>query len=105
MLLEDKSVKIQNLAKLFFHEVDKKDNKIIYNLLPEAIGRMSRETGPFEKEISEKTFQTFAKNIMMYLEKEKYSENLVEKLCSRFRNSSSNNGPLSLNDSDLGAKE
>jgi hypothetical protein len=30
-------------VKLFFHEMHKKDAKLIYNLLPEAIGRLSRE--------------------------------------------------------------
>ena len=62
----------------------KKDPKLIYNLLPEAIGRLSRED---EIGMDELKFQSFAKNIMQYLEKEKYSEVLVEKLCSRFKNS------------------
>jgi len=81
LLFEDPDQKIQNLVKLFFHELHKKDSKIIYNLLPECIGRLSRM-----KDVDEGVFQNFAKNIMPYLEKEKYSESLVEKLCARFKN-------------------
>lgn len=39
LLLEDKEEKIQSLVKLFLQELHKKDNKMIYNLLPEAISR------------------------------------------------------------------
>ena len=42
LLFEDPEPKIQSLVKLFFHELHKKDNKLIYNLLPEAIGRLSK---------------------------------------------------------------
>lgn len=36
--------------------------------------------------ITDTTFETFAKNFMPYLEKDKYSELLVEKLIQRFDN-------------------
>jgi len=84
-LFEDPDVRIQNLVKLFFHELHKKDSKVIYNLLPEAIGRLSRMA-----HCTESMFQNFARNIMPYLEKEKYSETLVEKLTARIANSDSN---------------
>lgn len=88
LLLEDEDVKIQNIVKLFLHELHKKDSKIFYNLLPEAIGRMSRKNfTELGAPIHEKTFESFAKNIMPYLEKDKYSETLVEKLCLRFTTS------------------
>ena len=85
LLLEDPELKIQNLVKLFLHELNKKDQKLIYNLLLEAIGRMSEkeETGSGGR-ISDITFETFAKNFMPYLEKDKYSELQVEKLKQRF---------------------
>lgn len=92
LLLEDKDIKIKNLVKLFFFELHKKDPKIIYNLLPEAIGRMSKIYENDEREngvIEENTFQNFARNIMPYLEKDKYSESMVEKLCARFKNTKS----------------
>ena len=89
LLYQDSDPKIQSLVKLFMSELHKKDPKIIYNLLPEAISRMSRQESEVGEEalVEESNFQTFARNIMPFLEKEKYSETLVEKLCSRFKNS------------------
>lgn len=65
----------------------KKDPKLIYNLLPEAIGRMSQSDETYlGAKIGENSFETFAKNFMPYLEKEKFSESLVEKLLQKFSN-------------------
>lgn len=41
LLLEDDDEGVVNLVKLFLHELHKKDPKLIYNMLPEAIGKMS----------------------------------------------------------------
>jgi condensin complex subunit 1 len=41
LLLEDPEIKVQNLVKLFLHELHKKDPNKYYNLLPDAISRMS----------------------------------------------------------------
>ena len=81
LLLQDEELRIRNLVKLFFHELHKKDPNIIYNLLPEAISRMSKESA----NIREETFQEFVKNIQMYLDKDKNLMNLVDKLCSRMK--------------------
>lgn len=81
LLFDDPDPRIQNLVKLFFHELHKKDSKTIYNLMPEAIGRLSRMS-----HVTENMFQNFARNIMVYVEKEKFSETLVEKLTARFAN-------------------
>lgn len=43
LLLDDPCAKIQGMVKLFFQELHKKDPKLIYNLLPEAISKMSHE--------------------------------------------------------------
>ena len=43
LLLSDENDKIRSLAKLFFQEMNKKDNKILYNILPEVIYKMSKE--------------------------------------------------------------
>ena len=83
LLFDEPDIKIQNLVKLFFHELHKKDQKLIYNLLPEAIGRLSKLPN-----MSETIFQNFARNVMQYIDK--YSESLIEKLCYRFKNSESN---------------
>jgi condensin complex subunit 1 len=63
LLLVDTNPQIQNLIRLFFHELNKKDNNIIKNLLPESIGKLS-----LEEDFSEEQFQTFANVIMSYLD-------------------------------------
>lgn len=82
LLLEDNNESVSNLVKLFLHELHKKDPKLIYNMLPEAIGRMSYENQTkLGAKINDDSFNTFAKNIMPYLEKG--SEALIEKLLGR----------------------
>lgn len=66
------------MVKLFFHELNKKDPKAIYNLLPELIGRLSSEG------VNESTFVSFCENVLPHIDKEKQAESLVEKLCQRF---------------------
>lgn len=39
-LYNDNDDQIQNLVKIFFYELNKKDNKIIYNLLPDMISKL-----------------------------------------------------------------
>ena len=41
---------------MFLHELHKKDTKMIYNLLPEAIGRMSKNEEERGFEFSEDCF-------------------------------------------------
>ena len=57
-------------------------------MLPESIGRLSGTDGSENQlNISEEEFKEYARNIMQYLEKDKLSEILVEKLCLRMKNS------------------
>lgn len=65
----DSDPNIQNLVKLFFFELNKKNAKALQNLLPEAIGRLSADPS-----FSVESFQVFAQNFMIYLEQDKYSE-------------------------------
>jgi condensin complex subunit 1 len=43
MLLSEPEEKIQNQVKLFLHELNLKDNNIIYNLFSKALNRLSRD--------------------------------------------------------------
>jgi condensin complex subunit 1 len=89
ILFEDPSDELQNLAQVFFNEINKKDPRFIYNMLPEAITKLSNNEGSFNgAPVTEKTFQCFAKNILGMLDKNKSSEGLIEKLCLRFDNTS-----------------
>lgn len=78
-LFVDSDIAVENQAKLFFHEVNKKDPKTIRNLLPNFISRLS--SSEEEGGVDESIFQVFAKEIVQYLEKDKNSEPLVESLC------------------------
>ncbi|KAH8113838.1 non-SMC mitotic condensation complex subunit 1-domain-containing protein [Phellopilus nigrolimitatus] len=78
--LEDPERRIADLAKLFFTELSTKDNAI-YNNLPDVISHLS--VG--EHAVDEETFQSTMKYIFSFIEKEKQAENIVEKLCYRFR--------------------
>ncbi|KAF4564796.1 Condensin complex subunit [Pleurotus pulmonarius] len=78
--LEDDDSRIADLAKLFFTELATKDNAI-YNNLPDVISHLSSG----EHAVDEETFQSTLKYIFTFIEKEKQAENIVEKLCQRFR--------------------
>lgn len=60
--------------------MNRKNNKALQNLLPEAIGRLSAQ-----EDFSVGQFKLFAENFMKYLEEDKYSEALVSKLCARIK--------------------
>ncbi|KAI0816821.1 non-SMC mitotic condensation complex subunit 1-domain-containing protein [Trametes gibbosa] len=78
--VEDEDERISDLAKLFFAELSTKDNAI-YNNLPDVISHLS--VGAHA--IDEEAFQSTMKYIFTFIEKEKQAENIVEKLCQRFR--------------------
>jgi len=63
--------------------MNKKDPKVLFNLIPDALSRFSN----VEKLGNESTFKIFIENIVPLLEKDKYSESLVIKLCERLANS------------------
>ncbi|EKM51723.1 uncharacterized protein PHACADRAFT_150370 [Phanerochaete carnosa HHB-10118-sp] len=78
--LEDSDERIADLAKLFFSELATKDNAI-YNNLPDVISHLSVGTHA----VDEEAFQSTMRYIFKFIEKEKQAENIVEKLCQRFR--------------------
>ncbi|KIK68647.1 hypothetical protein GYMLUDRAFT_54247 [Collybiopsis luxurians FD-317 M1] len=78
--VEDEDERIADLAKLFFQELSTKDNAI-YNNLPDVISHLSAG----EHAVEEEMFQKTLKFIFGFIEKEKQAENIVEKLCQRFR--------------------
>ncbi|GJE88854.1 condensin complex subunit 1 [Phanerochaete sordida] len=78
--LEDDDERVADLAKLFFSELATKDNAI-YNNLPDVISHLSMG----DHAVDEEAFQSTMKYIFKFIEKEKQAENIVEKLCQRFR--------------------
>ncbi|RMX45777.1 hypothetical protein pdam_00004164 [Pocillopora damicornis] len=78
--LEDKDSRISDLAKLFFLELSKKGNAI-YNILPDVISRLSDPDCGTEEE----PFRNIMRYLLSFIQKDRQSESLVEKLCHRFR--------------------
>ncbi|GER25793.1 condensin complex subunit 1 [Striga asiatica] len=76
--LEDEDERISNLAKLFFHELSKKGNNPIYNLLPDILGKLSCQN------LNGETFCNIMQFLIGSIKKDKQMESLVEKLCNRF---------------------
>ncbi|PWZ02320.1 hypothetical protein BCV70DRAFT_198602 [Testicularia cyperi] len=78
--LEDDEPRVSDLAKLFFSELATKENAV-YNNLPDIISHLSIG----KHAVDEETFNRTMKFIFTFIDKEKQAENVVEKLCQRFR--------------------
>ncbi|PVD36929.1 hypothetical protein C0Q70_03922 [Pomacea canaliculata] len=76
----DNDEQISGLAKLFFHELAKKGNAL-YNILPDAISRLSDP----DLKVEEDHFHTIMKYLFSFIQKDKLCESLIEKLCHRYR--------------------
>lgn len=75
---------IRVVTKAFFKEIANKSN-ILYNVLPDIISRLS----PVDAQLEEEKFHLIMKYIMGLIQKDRQVESLVEKLCLRFRTTSS----------------
>jgi condensin complex subunit 1 len=77
----DEDETIRNSARLFFHELSLRGNNPIYNLLPDAIGRLS-----LTETLEQKDFESICKLLVSFISKEKQIESIVEKLSQRLSN-------------------
>ncbi|XP_071146803.1 condensin complex subunit 1-like [Mytilus edulis] len=80
MCIVDDDERISGLAKLFFSELSKKGNAV-YNIMPDVISRLSDP----DIGVDEENFRTIMKYLFSFIQKDKQCESLVEKLCHRFR--------------------
>ncbi|KOS15882.1 condensin complex subunit 1 [Malassezia pachydermatis] len=78
--LEDTETRVSDLAKLFFSELATKENAV-YNNLPDIISHLSSG----ENAVDEATFVNTMRFIFTFIDKERQAENVIEKLCQRFR--------------------
>ncbi|PON31588.1 Condensin subunit [Parasponia andersonii] len=76
--LEDEDERISNLARLFFHELSKKGNNPVYNLLPDMLGKLSNQN------LKRESFCNIMQFLIGSIKRDKQMEALVEKLCNRF---------------------
>ena len=83
MLLETDDHKLKDLINLFFYELNQKGNNAIYNVIPKALAKLSHEYKHLEYE----RFQNIVKNLLKYVEKDKHTEGLIEKLFFKLKNS------------------
>uniref|UniRef100_H2ZI72 Condensin complex subunit 1 C-terminal domain-containing protein n=1 Tax=Ciona savignyi TaxID=51511 RepID=H2ZI72_CIOSA len=77
----DENEKIVALAKRFFQELAKKGNSM-YNVMPDIISRLSDPDIGIKDEVDFKKIMRF---LLEFIEKDKQSESLIEKLCHRFQ--------------------
>ncbi|PWN41740.1 hypothetical protein IE81DRAFT_303229 [Ceraceosorus guamensis] len=78
--IEDPEERVSDLAKLFFSELATKENAV-YNNLPDIISHLSIGAHA----VDEDKFARIMGYIFQFIDKEKQAENVVEKLCQRFR--------------------
>lgn len=80
MCLKDEDPRIRDMSRLLFHELSKRSNNPIYNLLPDIISQLSQQSLPKDE------FRSIMSFLLGFIKKEKQNEMLVEKLCHRFPN-------------------
>eukprot|EP01116_Phalansterium_solitarium_P025583 TRINITY_DN985_c0_g1_i5.p1 TRINITY_DN985_c0_g1~~TRINITY_DN985_c0_g1_i5.p1 ORF type:complete len:1640 (+),score=672.83 TRINITY_DN985_c0_g1_i5:197-5116(+) len=86
--LADTDRRLIDLSRLFFTELSRKGNAI-YNLLPDVISALSSRDSPVGAEAHSAVgptakFKEIMKFLFDFIDKEKQSESLVDKLCHRF---------------------
>jgi condensin complex subunit 1 len=78
MCLRDQDPRIRDMSRLLFHELSKRSNNPIYNLLPEIISQLSQMS------IEMEDFRSILTFLLGFIKKERQNEMLMEKLCQRF---------------------
>lgn len=78
----DEEERISVMASEFFRDLSKKNNTL-YNVLPDIISRLSNPS----MDVSEDHFHVILEFLLPLIQKDKQMESLVDKLCQRFRSS------------------
>jgi len=78
LCLRDDEVRIRDMARLLFHELSKRSNNPIYNLIPEIVSRLSSMS------VKKDDFRYILSFLLNFIKKEKQTEMIVDKLCHRF---------------------
>jgi len=84
LLLESDDQKVKDIVNLFFYELGKKGNSVIYNVIPKALARLSNEF----KNLDYVRFQNMTKLLLKYVEKDKHTEGLIDKLFHKLKSTS-----------------
>lgn len=84
LCIVDAEERISVMASEFFRDLSKKGNTL-YNVIPDIISRLSNPT----MNVSEENFNRILEFLLPLIQKDKQMESLVDKLCQRFRASTS----------------
>lgn len=68
-MLNDPDTRIQQQVKLFFVELNKKDQRSLYMILPDLIGSMADDSS-----VTDDDFTKFAQEVVPLIEKDKITE-------------------------------
>ena len=78
LCLRDEDPRIRDTARLLFHELSKRSNNPVYNLLPDIVSQLS------QRENAREDFRHIMAFLLGYIKKERQNEMLTEKLLQRF---------------------
>jgi len=78
LCLQDKEPRIRDMARLLFHELSKRTNSPIYNLLPDIVSQLS------QLNLKQEVFREIMLFLLCFIKKDKQNEMLMEKLIQRF---------------------
>jgi len=80
LCLVDPDSQVNKMCHSFFFEMSNKGKSFIYNILPEVISNLSSMSN-----LSEEHFKTIMGFLFSFIDKERHTEGLVERICQRFR--------------------
>ena len=78
LCLQDQEPRIRDMARLLFHELSKRTNSPIYNLLPDIVSQLS------QLNLKQEVFREIMLFLLSFITKDRQNEMLVEKLIQRF---------------------
>ena len=78
LCLQDQESGIRDMARLLFHELSKRSNSPIYNLLPDIISQLSQLGLP------QAIFREIMSFLLVFIKKDRQNEMLLDKLIQRF---------------------
>mmetsp|Transcript_7744 Transcript_7744/g.13486 ORF Transcript_7744/g.13486 Transcript_7744/m.13486 type:complete len:1395 (-) Transcript_7744:164-4348(-) len=85
LCLQDQEPRIRDMARLLFHELSKRTNSPIYNLIPDIVSQLS------QLNLKQEVFRHIMLFLLSFIKKDKQNEMLMEKLIQRFPNCTSIN--------------
>ena len=78
LCLQDNESTIRDMARLLFHELSKRTNSPIYNLLPDIVSQLS------QLDLKQEIFREIMQFLLSFIKKDRQNEMLLEKLVLRF---------------------